>query len=149
MLRIYSLMSLLCVWLLSACAAAPSSSEAAFGQSTDCIFARSITDWRPLDDGNLILFAGRQRPYHVELTRRAFDLTRDDDIGLYDRDGRICPYGGDAVVVNGAIPERVTIASIRALDEGELQALYESYGIRPPVIIEATEIESEESETAD
>jgi len=132
--------------LVAGCAGTPSvDNSTALGNSTDCIFGRTISDWSALDDRNLIVFAGRRNPYHVELVRSAFGLSRDFSIGIYDRDGRLCPYGGDAIVVRGGgLPDRVTIASIRQLTEEELELLYVEFGIEEPIIVETTPVDIEE-----
>jgi hypothetical protein len=111
----------------------------------DCFFANSITDWRPLDNMNLLVFTGRRTPYHVQLSMRSMSLRFEDTIAFTDRDGRICPYGGDAIVVNGAIPNRISIASIQRLTESQLTDLYRSYGIRTPEVIE-TPVSADEPE---
>lgn len=138
--------------LLGACVATPSSERvsAAARRDDDCMFTRSLRDWRPLDDQNLILFeSGRHRAYHVELLRPAFGLRRDIMIGVFDRDGRICPYGGDAIIVDGPMPDRVTIRSMKRLSDDELDALYVQYGIRRPAIVdtESVEIETESDQS--
>ncbi len=68
-------------------------------------------------------------------------------IGVYDRDGQICPFGGDAIIVDGAIPDRVTIRSITALDEAELDAIYVQFGIESPAVVEVTEVDPDEVES--
>lgn len=103
----------------------------------DCFYARSMTDWRPLDDMNLVVFTGVRRPYHVQLTMRSTSLRYQDAIAFTDRDGRICPFGGDALIVNGALQDRIPIASIRRLTESELEGLYRSFGIRTPEVVES------------
>jgi hypothetical protein len=102
----------------------------------DCIFARAITDWRPLDNMNLVVFTGRRQAYHVQLTMRSTSLRFEDRLAFTDRDGRICPYGGDSIVVNGMMPDRIPIASIRRLTETQLVDLYRSYGIGVPEIVD-------------
>lgn len=113
---------------------------------SDCFFASTLRDWRPLDDENLILFAQGRRPYHVELVRPATNLSHNVRLGIYDRDGSICAVGGDTIVIDGAIPDRIRIGSLRELDRGELDALYTEFGIRTPAVIDAEEVELSESE---
>lgn len=125
----------LCV--LAACATTSENQGSAFSNFNDCIFARSISDWRPLDRRNLIVFAGRRNPYHVQLSRQSMRLSFQQQLGFYDRDGRICPFGGDAVVIDGAIPERITISSIRRLSGEQLTEVYMQFGIERPEIITA------------
>ena len=133
--------------LLSFCAAAPSISTAASKAShEDCIFAGTISDWRPLDEQNLILFAAGRRPYHVVLARRAFGLSYESQIAIYDRDGRICSYGGDSIIVDGVMTDRIFISSIRKLSDSELEQVYVDFGIHKPIVVEATGTELEETE---
>ncbi|MDH3419908.1 MAG: DUF6491 family protein, partial [Gammaproteobacteria bacterium] len=108
--------------------------EATFASDNDCFLARLVSDWRPLDNRNLLVFTGRRNPYHVQLSMPSTRLRAQDTIAFTDRDGRICPYGGDAVVINGFMPDRITIASIRRLSEGELEEVYLQFGIRRPAI---------------
>jgi Family of unknown function (DUF6491) len=132
---------------LCACTQAPTTSGAE-GRSTsdDCFFASTLHDWRPLDDENLILFANGRRPYHVELVRPAMGLSFDVMIGVYDRDGRICSFGGDAIIVDGVIPDRITIRSIRRLTDEQLDEVYVQFGIRAPAVIETEEVDLESAE---
>jgi hypothetical protein len=125
---------------VSACASTASgvsSSRTGFLTYDDCFFSNSVTDWRPLDNMNLVVFTGARRPYHVQLSMRSMSLRYEDTIAFTDRDGRICPFGGDSIVVNGAMPDRIPIASIRRLTETQLEDLYRSYNIIGPEIIEA------------
>ena len=127
---------------VGACASTASSTSAggtAFQNFNDCFFANTITDWRPLDNMNLVVFTGRRQPYHVQLAMRSMSLRFEDRIAFTDRDGRICPFGGDSIVVNGALRERIPIASIRRLTEGQLEDLYRSNGIVGPEVIETPE----------
>jgi hypothetical protein len=103
----------------------------------DCFFANTMTDWRPLDNMNLVVFTGIRRAYHVQLAMRSMNLRFEDTIAFTDRDGRICPFGGDSIVVNGAIRDRIPIASVRRLTEGE--ELYMSFGVTQPEVIEEAE----------
>jgi hypothetical protein len=132
--------------LAGACASTQSSSggSSAFLNYDDCFFARSMTDWRPLDNRNLVVFTGARRAYHVQLATPSMGLRFDDTIAFTDRDGRICPYGGDSIVINGLVPDRIPIASIRQLDEGQLEMLYRSYNIAGPEVIEAPGLAGED-----
>jgi hypothetical protein len=101
----------------------------------DCMFARLLRDWRPLDDEHLLLFGPGHTAYLVQLVRPAFDLSFNDFIGVYDRDGSICPFGGDAVVIRGPMPERISIRSMQRLDDAQLDEVYVRFGIRPPRVV--------------
>jgi hypothetical protein len=121
--------------------AGSSTSAAPRDTYNDCLLARTLRDWRPLDDENLLLFGAGRRAYLVELFRPAMSLGFNVMIGVYDRDGRICPYGGDAIVVDGPMPERIPIRSIRRLSDDELDEVYVRFGIRPPIVVEGDEVE--------
>lgn len=111
----------------------------ALGSDTDCFFARSVSDWRRLDNRNLIVFTGRRNPYHVQLSMRSMNMRSQESIAFSDRDGRICPYGGDSIIFGGSMPERISISSIRRLDEGSLEDVYRQFGIARPEIVETPE----------
>lgn len=82
----------------------------------DCFWANSTYSWRPVDDEKLIVWSpSRSCPYLVEFVRRCNGIRFTDDIAFHDRDGRICPYGGDAVIVPGPSGDRCSIASITRL----------------------------------
>lgn len=136
---LHALLGLSGILALGACAST-GGGEGTFASANDCFFTRSISDWRPLDNRNLIVFTGRRSPYHVQLSTPTPRLRFQDAIAFTDRDGRICPYGGDAIVINGMMPDRITIASIRRLSEGELEDVYLQFGVRRPEIIETPEV---------
>jgi hypothetical protein len=123
----------------------PATLSGAGATYNDCFFANTLRDWRPLDDRNLILFANGRRPYHVELVRPAMALSFNVMIGVYDRDGRVCPYGGDAIIVDGFMPERIAIRSMRRLTEAQLDEVYVEFGISAPPVIDTEEVELEQA----
>lgn len=131
---------------LSACVGTGAASRGSTPTYNDCIFASTLSDWRPLDNQNLILFANGRRPFLVELFQPAPELNFNEMIGVYDRDGRICPYGGDAIVLRGGIPQSVSIRSIRRLTDAQLDAVYAEFGITPPAIIDIAPTELPDSD---
>ena len=62
-------------------------------------------------------------------------------IGVYDRDGNVCPYGGDAIVIRGIMPDTIGIRSMRRIDTDELEQLYINFGILDPAAVEVTPVE--------
>lgn len=123
---------------LSACATGSSNGESLSssggGSPSDCILGGSVRNYTALDNQNLILYGPGNRPYHVVLASRAINLESEFTIGVYDRDAafggisRICPYGGDAVIVDGPIRERILIRSIERIDDSRVEALKVRYG---------------------
>ena len=109
---------------LASCATQDDSSATIPSGGDDCFWANSIHDWRAIDDQTLIVWSpSRSCPYLVELARRCMSIRFTEDIGFYDRDGRICPYGGDAVIVPRDAGDRCSIASIKRLSPGDLEML--------------------------
>lgn len=88
----------------------------------DCIFFRSIYDWRAIDRYNLVIWApNRRSPYHVELNRPCDGLRFTDTIAFSSNlDGRLCAFGGDAVVVDH---DRCPIGAITKLTQEQLDYL--------------------------
>lgn len=94
--------------------------------SNQCIFFRTLYDWKPLNRYNLIVWApSRKHPYHIQLDRPCHNLRFAHTIGFTSNDGRLCGFGGDSVLVGhgGGLPDRCPIGSITKLDEGGLERL--------------------------
>lgn len=101
--------------------------------SNDCIFYRGVRDYKALDERNLIVYGVGRRPYHVVLASPSTNLEHEFTIAIYDDgDGRICPYGRDAVLIDGPIPDRIQIRSIEAIDDNQVEALEVEYGLIEP-----------------
>ena len=96
--------------------------------------SRAIRDYESLDDQNLIIYGSGNNAYHVVLTTRSINLASEFQIGVLDAalggvtDDRICPYGGDAIIIDGPIVERIRILSIERLDAAALEALKIQFG---------------------
>lgn len=94
--------------------------------SNQCIFFRTLYDWKPLNRYNLIVWApSRKHPYHLQLDRPCHNLRFAHTIGFTSNDGRLCGFGGDSVLVGhgGGLPDRCSIGSITKLDEDGLERL--------------------------
>ena len=94
----------------------------------DCISQSSIRDYRVLDESNLIVTGSVRRKYHVALRHRAFGLRSAWQIGFKSPAGRVCPTSGEIVFDNGISTDRVSIYSIREIDEDELDELLVQFG---------------------
>ncbi len=106
-------------------------SPKAEASDANCIFSRSINNWRGLDSTNLVIWAPNSKEaYHVTLSFPLQDLRTAEDMAVIDRngDGRICSFGFDTIVINsGPYPEKATIRGMTKLDEAGLIALGEQY----------------------
>ncbi|MBL8630108.1 MAG: hypothetical protein JNM81_10795 [Rhodospirillaceae bacterium] len=100
--------------------------DKATDNGNQCIFFRTLYDWKALNNSNLIVWApSRKHPYHLQLNRPCFGLRFAHSIGFTSRDSRLCGFGGDSVLVEsgGGMPDRCPIGSITKLTEESLKAL--------------------------
>lgn len=89
-----------------------------------------VSDFRVLDDRNLVLYAPtRRQPWHLELAQRCLGLRFADTIRLTGRTGRLGGYAGDAILIDGpgGQPDRCLVSRATALDEAGLAALLERF----------------------
>jgi protein tyrosine phosphatase (PTP) superfamily phosphohydrolase (DUF442 family) len=115
---------LLVVLALGGCATQDSSAARMPSGGNDCFWAGSIHDWKALSDQRLIVWSpSRQCAYQVDLAHRCNGPRFTNDIGFQDRDGRICSFGGDAIVIPGPTGDHCSIASIKRLAAAELDLL--------------------------
>jgi hypothetical protein len=92
----------------------------------NCIFSRTVDDFEIIDNRTLVVYAPtRKAPYIVELFFPEPGLKFEHTLGFQDRnaDGRICAYGGDAILVQGPISNRITISSISRVDPEQVKQL--------------------------
>jgi hypothetical protein len=114
--------------LCAACSGTASRSSTA-GLASDCIINRGVRDFDVLDEQNLILYGPGNTAYHVVMATPSTFIRGEIAIGIEDADGRICPYGGDAILVNGPLTERIPIRAIQGLDAADVEALKVEYGL--------------------
>ena len=87
----------------------------------ECVFVRSLQDWRAIDRYSLVIYApSRNHPYKVELTRSCPDLRFAETIAFTAPDGRLCDYRREAVIVGH---HRCPIGRIEAISVEEAKAL--------------------------
>jgi hypothetical protein len=122
--------------LLAACAGSgePSSSADRDVRSSgsDCILIRSVRDYTPLDDRNLLIWGPAKRAYHVTLFRPAFELRSSFQMSFSSRDDQLCPYGGDRVVFGSFNPDSIGIQSISRISDEQADELLIRYGRKEP-----------------
>lgn len=126
--------------LLAACAAAPPGEAprrptvraGEFG-TPDCFLRRLASDFRVLDDRNLVVFApGRADAYHVQVSLPLQGLRFADAVAFESRNTRICGYAGDELVVSrGGGPEQASVIGVYRLDRRALEGLLARFGAGP------------------
>jgi len=96
----------------------------------DCVFFRTMRDWSAVDRERLILHGMGKRTYLATLAFPSTELPFDYILGFQDRDhdGRICG-GFDSIITRDGIPDRITIASVKLIDEKDAKAFLEA--VRP------------------
>jgi len=94
------------------------------------MLSRVVRDFEVLDERNLIIQGPGDTAYHVVLTLPANDIETELMIGVLDNDGdgRICPFGGDSIIVEGVLTQRVPIRSVERIDETDVEALQVQFG---------------------
>ena len=118
-------------------------------RGSDCISILTIRDYTPLDSRSLLIEGAGKTNYYVQLVMSSFGLRSSYQLGVQSRDDRLCPYGGDQIVVGGLDEERVGIRSISRLKADQLRDLLIRYGkMEPeeqpdpaPVELESAEVE--------
>ncbi len=113
--------------------AAAANSTARAGKN-DCVFVRSIYDFKALDRNNLVIWApSRSKAYLVELAMPLPELRFASRLALVDRnhDGMLCGYGMDRIVVaNSSFAMPSTILGMTRLDAAGIAQLEEKYDVR-------------------
>ena len=125
--------SFLCVLSLLASAddRVETSPQALLEPANDCIFARSVRDYTPLDRSHLILRGpSRKRAYLVTVTGAATSLRTDWRIAFRTRDSRLCPWGDDAILVDDPVQRELRITSIREISDRDVDTLMVHFGRR-------------------
>jgi hypothetical protein len=110
-------------------------------RGSDCILIRTIRDYRLLDDRNLLIYGPAKRAYFVTLFRPSFELRSSFQMRFSSRDDRLCPYGGDGIVVGTLHPEEIGIQSISRVSEEQEEQLLIRYGKKEPSEHQAPEPE--------
>ncbi len=108
-------------------------------RGSDCILIRTIRDYTPLDDRNLLIWGPARRGYFVTLIRPAFGMRSSFRLGFSSRDDQLCPYGGDAVVFGGLPSEKIRVRSISRVDKETAEQLMIRFGRKQPAESQAPE----------
>ena len=103
---------------------------------SDCISIRTIRDYTPLDRSTLLIEGAGKRKYLVTLIGPSFELRSSMGIGVASRDGWLCPYGGDTIVVDSLNREHLNIRGISRVNAEQAEDLLIRYGKKVAPTIE-------------
>ena len=100
----------------------------------DCVFIRSVGQYRVLDRSNVVIWApGRRDAYLLELSMPLFGLKSAMQVAMIDRDhdGRLCGFNMDRIGVRDfGTPETSSIRSMSKLGDEDIVQLEEKYGVQ-------------------
>lgn len=111
-LALLSLTALAAALILTSCATADSDATAASRPgriarfphnlaNADCFFRSRIDNFEVLNETNLLVFDGRRRVYHVEISPPSLDLRHAYGIGFTSSTGRVCGNPGERLQISG------------------------------------------------
>ena len=103
--------------------------------NNECVFTRSINDFKPLDRNKMVIWGPGRKAYLVELSMPVPELKYAYRLAFVDRDhnGMLCGYGMDRIVVaDSSVAFRTpsTILGMQRLDDAGLAQLEEQYDVR-------------------
>ena len=102
----------------------------------ECVFARTIYDFNPLDRNKVVIWAPtRSKAYLLELSMPMPELKFANRVAFVDRnhDGMLCGYGMDRLIVADSSPgfrTPATIMGMKRLDDTELAQLEQQYNVK-------------------
>lgn len=116
-------------------ASADASATSARASKNDCVFTRTVHDFRPLDRSHMVLWGPGRKAYLVELSFPLPELKFANRLAFVDRDnnGMLCGYGMDRIVIADSgfgIRTPSTILGMTRLDDAGLAQLEEKYDVR-------------------
>lgn len=116
--------------------AAASTDNTARANKNECVFSRTIYDFKALDRDKMVIWAPtRSKAYLVELSMPMPELKFANRIAFVDRnhDGMLCGYGMDRIIVADSSPAfrtPATIMGMQRLDDAALAQLEQQYDVR-------------------
>ena len=119
-----------------ASAQASASTETSHAGKNECVFARTIHDFKVLDRNKMIIWAPtRSKAYLVELSMPMPELKFANTIAFVDRnhDGMLCGYGMDRIVAADSSPgfrTPATVMGMKRLNDTDLAQLEQQYDVR-------------------
>ena len=102
--------------------------------SADCFYPQRIDNFEVLNDSNLLVFDGRRRIYHVEVSPPSLDLRHAYGIGFTSNSGRICGNAGERLEVRDGSLSRfpMSVTGVYRLDETTQATVRAHFGQTTP-----------------
>ena len=100
---------------------------------SDCISIRTIRDYTPLSRDSLLIHAMGKRSYYVRLFTPQFGMKSSFQLATRSRDDRLCPFGGDALIVGSFGGEEARIRAISRLTAEQVEQVLIRYGKKEPI----------------
>lgn len=119
-----------------ASAQASTSTDTSHAGKNECVFARTIHDFKVLDRDKMIIWAPtRNKAYLVELSMPMPELKFANTIAVVDRnhDGMLCGYGMDRIIAADSSPgfrTPATVMGMKRLNDADLAQLEQQYDVR-------------------
>ncbi|MDE0129897.1 MAG: DUF6491 family protein [Gammaproteobacteria bacterium] len=106
--------------------------------SGDCFFQNRIDNFEVLNDSNLLVFDGRRRVYHVEISPPSMDLRHAYGIQFRSSTGRVCGNPGERLQISGgsfgSFPLSVTgVYRLDAVTQTAVRAHFGQAVAQPPL----------------
>ena len=103
--------------------------------NNECVFTRSINDFRPLDRNKMVIWGPGRKAYLVELSMPVPELKYAYRLAFVDRDhnGMLCGYGMDRIVAADSSPgfrTPATVMGMKRLNDTDLAQLEQQYDVR-------------------
>lgn len=85
---------------LLALAATTAGAPASWAAEDNCIFIRTVSGFRVIDNDTLIVYAGPREAYRVELAQSCFGLQFSETIAIDSRDSRMCWAANNHIITD-------------------------------------------------
>ena len=99
---------------------------------SDCNLIRTIRDYTPLSRDSMLIHVSGKRSYFVRLFAPSLGLRSSFQLATKSRDDRLCPYGGDSIIVDRMPGGEARIQSISRVNPAQVEQILIHYGKKDP-----------------
>ena len=103
--------------------------------NSDCFYQQRVDNFEVLNDSNMLVFDGRRRVYHVEVSPPSMDLRHAYGIQFSSTTGRVCGNPGERLLVRNGSFSRfpLSVTGVYRLDEATQTAVRAHFGQTTPL----------------